>query len=80
MQTQFTMRQAADILQLTRERLYQLEQQGKLAVTRGRLNRAQTQKMISYDELSRYIEKQTEKVRRQRERLHAGARGDFNVL
>ncbi len=78
MQTQFTVAKAAEILQLSRERIYQLEEQGKLQVTRGELNRRQNQKLVSYDALMRYIDALEHRAKRARTRLHRAANGEWD--
>lgn len=79
MQTTFTMGQAARILNLSRERVYQLEREGTLEVTRGQLGRWQTQKVVTYDALLRYVDALTSKANKARARLHLAANGRLEL-
>lgn len=78
MQRVFTVARAARVLGLTRERIYQLNNEGHLEVIRGELGRRQTQKLITYDALLRYIDALTNKANKARARLHLAANGELD--
>ncbi len=78
MHRQFTIAQAARVLGLTKERLYQLVASSQLEVTRGCIGRRQQQKLVTYDALLRYIDAMSNRANKARARLHAAANGELD--
>ncbi len=80
METQFTVSEAAKIMDMSTERLYQLQREGVIEIVKGRKNRQQLQRLVSYDVLLRLIDSQDRKTQRQRARLHTAASGRMDLL